>query len=196
MTSMRNSATDPVNIGIDVGLRRLAVASWDLGFAGHMELKAPTPAKPANRANELNQLGRWLWDVLMDHQVQPQHVIAWVERSYVGNSVRNPNTALGLAETVGMVLSTVLWGRAERVDASTWKMNLLGVGQGHATKSQVDLWLASEWPQLYRRCETEDERDAMCISLYGQMRHDGTVGPPTKAKRKRTSVAGRTAADA
>ena len=196
MTSMRTITTDPVNIGIDVGMRRLAVASWDLGFASHMELKAPTPAKPANRADELNQMGRWLWDVLMDHQVQPQHVIAWVERSYVGNSARNPATALALAETVGMVLSTVLWGRAERVDASTWKMNLLGPGHGHATKTEVAYWLQSTWPQLYAICDTEDEGDAMCISLYGQMRHDGTVGPPSRAKRKRASVAGRTPSDA
>jgi len=188
VTGIRNSS-DPVNIGIDVGMRRLAVASWDLGFAKSFELKAPTPAKPANRANELNQLGRWLWDVLMDHQVQPQHVVAWVERSYVGNSVGNPATALALAETVGMVLSTVLWGRAERVDASTWKMNLLGPGHGHASKGEVSLWLSLEWPQLYQLCETEDEKDAMCISLYGQMRHDGKVGPPTKSARKRASVA-------
>ena len=80
-----------------------------------------------------------------------------------------------------MVLSTVLWGRAERVDASTWKMNLLGPGHGHASKGEVRPVAELDWPQLYRLCETEDEKDAMCISLYGQMRHEGKVGPPTKS---------------
>jgi hypothetical protein len=124
--------SEPINIGVDIGLRRLAVASWGLGFAKHLELKAPTQTKPANRANELSVLGSWLWDALMEHQVQPHHAIGWVERSYMGNSVGNPNTAMGLAETIGMVLTAVHWGRAERVDASTWKMNLLGPGSGHA----------------------------------------------------------------
>ena len=182
---------DPVNIGIDIGMRRLALASWDRAFASSIELRRPTTAHPANRADELNQLGRWLWDVLLDHQIEPQNARAWVERSYVGNSVGNPATALALAETVGMVLSTVLWQRAERVDASTWKMNLLGEGHGHASKYEVGYWMQSEWPQLYSRCDTDDEIDAMCISLYGQMRHDGTVEPPSKAKRKRASGVGR-----
>ncbi len=188
--------SEPVNIGVDIGLRRLAVASWAMGFAESFELKAPTVARPANRAQELEQMGHWLWEVLMDHQIQPHHAIGWIERAYVGNTARNPNTAMGLAETIGMVLTAVHWGRAERVDSSTWKMNLLGPGHGHATKGEVAIWLDANWPRLWMLCDTEDELDAMCISLYGQMRHDGTVGPPTKTKRKRASVAGRTPSDA
>lgn len=185
-----------VNVGVDVGLRRLAVASWDFGFADSVQLPKPTAARPANRANELNLLARWLWDVLSENQLRPEHVNLWVERSYVGNSVGNPATAMGLAETVGAVLTAGQWAQAERVDASTWKMNLLGPGKGHASKEMVEAWLRSEWPQLVAVCGTEDQVDAMCISMYGQMRDDGRASAPTKVRRKKASNAGRTPADA
>lgn len=158
-----------LTVGIDVGLRRLAIAMPDLAYAANINL--PGPHK-LTREEELYQLQDFL------AREVPEHIVSvWLELPYVSHGGRsNPNVTIGMAETVGAVRCFRAGISVETVVPSTWKKEVCG--DGRTDKDATSAWLLEHEPELFDACDTEDEIDAMCIGLYGKMRQTGLVMPP------------------
>jgi hypothetical protein len=175
-----------LDIGVDIGKRRLAVGCPETQQSWSIDLK-----KPGLRGGELQKLSYWLRNIVLPGlAVPPEHVNVWVEATYVGSHVLNIATALGLAETIGVVQAAAPWRECHTIGQSTWKAGALG--NGSVGKEYVALWLAENHPLLFVLCiadnakPDQDRIDAMCIGLYGMMRSNGTIPEPAaKPKKKR-----------
>ena len=164
------------DVGIDLGVRRLAIGwpYWGVSYAIDLG-KAP-----AERGHELRALQEWVRETL------PDHVRLWIENPYVSNGLaRNQTTSLAMSETLSAVLTAHQWGYPpERVGQSTWKAQV--IGNGRASKEEVQVWLHQMYPDLWDAVEGDEDRcDAMCIGLYGTLRTKGAVEPPVSRPKKR-----------
>lgn len=160
-------------VGIDLAKRRIAIGWPYWGMAASLDFGK----KPGNRNAELVAMRLWLVSKI------PSGAHLWIEKTTIHGSGAATLSAEGLAETRGMVLSASPWAGHDDVGQSTWKAQV--VGNGHASKDDVELWLRTEHPDLRAACSTEDEVDAMCVGIYGTMRMGGTIDPPSpKAKRR------------
>ena len=169
-----------VDIGVDVGKRRLA-----LGWPYQERSLVIDLKKVGVRASELYSLSGWMTQVI------PEDVRLWIEQPYLSNGPgANQTVTIGMAETVGAVQSAREWKQVTMVGQSTWKAQVCG--NGRASKEEVALWLETNEPELYDLCCGDQDRiDAMCIGLYGRLRSTGVIEAPVKAKkrpRKRKAV--------
>ena len=168
-----------IDIGVDVGKRRLSFGSPMTSQVFSIDLK-----KPGDRAIELSTMSRWVRNVAIPgFGYSPSEISLWIEAAYVGTKVLNISTAMGLAETIGVVQSSAQWGMSEVIGTSTWKSAALG--NWHADKDFVAKWLEEFYPDLFDICHSQDEIDALCIGIYGTMRADGRVAAPVHKPKKR-----------
>jgi hypothetical protein len=169
-----------INVGVDIGMRRLAVGSPTRMWSKAIDLK-----NPGDRYVELNKLTDWLLDSLRaDLGIGPDAVNLWIEASYVGNKVQNIHTALSLAETIGAIQGIAEWGRCEVIGQSTWKAQVCG--HGNLDKQEVLEWLWYNHQDMFDLCEANQDRiDAMCIGIYGDLRMAGYIDPPVHKPKKR-----------
>jgi Holliday junction resolvasome RuvABC endonuclease subunit len=162
-----------IHVGIDVGIRRLAIGIPQMGYPASIDLGKPGKL---TREEELLTLAEWLTSEVDDTMG------LWVEMPYLSNGpAANQTTSIGMAETVGMIRSASRWHSVTMVGQSTWKAMVLG--DGRADKSEVAMWLRENEPRLFDVCQGEDEMDAMCLGIYGQLRAEGAILPPEAHKR-------------
>ena len=164
------------SIGVDYGMRRVAVACAEDGIA--MAFKCAS----VDRGKELAMLSRWY----LAHAPLPGHL--WIESAIQGGS-GNVQTTVKLASTQGAIMSVHV-GEVSIVAPSSWKAGV--VGNGNANKELVAIWLAEFYPDLYDACHgDQDQIDAMCMSLYGAGRFSGEIlEPPGKPKRRKKKAVG------
>lgn len=178
-------------IGVDIGVRRLAIACPEMGWTTHVDLgRRRTGRHALMRHEELASLKRWLWNTMTDVirlGVHPGDMALVIEQPMLAAVGGSTQTLEHMSEVIGMVLAADSWGSAKMVNVSTWKALLLGYG--HADKEDIDAWLRLTAPELRQLCGTEDEVDAMCIGLFGVMLHDGLIeesAPKKRARKKAT----------
>lgn len=164
-------------IGVDIGVRRLAIASPTAIWATSLDLGT----KPGVRHIELGDLSEWLWMTLMTLGEAGQMDLV-VEQPML---THDSGVFESMSHTIGAVLSADTWHSALVVHPSTWKSQLLGYG--NADKADHEEWLYVNSPTLYNACDTEDEYDAMCIGLFGELLEDGLVEIPERKPRKRAA---------
>lgn len=170
---MRGSTID---VGIDIGKRRLAYAWPAYGERGSIDLES----QHLSRSVEL----RWLQNWLTSHI--PADVQLWVDQAYAGNGA--VATAQALEQTIAAVLTAQEWvTEPQIVHQATWKSQV--VGNHMASKIQVHDWLAEHHPELMELCSCEDEVDAMVIAIYGKGRSDGVINAPVVKKPRRRKKA-------
>lgn len=144
--------------GIDVGVRKVAVAS--VTATGTLGMCFNSTVRPREqRSREL----RDLCQVIRDVEILPGDQVA-VEAPVVAG-VRNLRTSLQLATSIGAVISGIEFlVNVTLVEPSKWKTI---TGNGHSTKTDVQAWLAREWPDLETACRGNgDMIDAMCIAVW------------------------------
>ena len=141
-----------ISIGCDYKMRQVAIACAQEKWA----ISLTTPA--AGRADELGDLRSWFESHV------PMNTHLWIESAIQGHS--NVQTTVKMAQTQGALMS-IHDGPCTVVAPSSWKAGLPGLG-GHASKEQVAEWLFYNHPDLHAHCDSQDEIDAMCLSLYGQ----------------------------
>ena len=161
-----------IAIGVDYGFRRVAIACAEMGWATSVY----TP-KLWDRGLELRVLATCL-----DDQEHETHM--FIEGA-IGAGPLNIQTIVGMAATQG-ALMLAHNGPSTIVAVSSWKKGV--IGNGSADKELVGIWLAEIWPNLYAACDTQDEIDAMCMSLYGKMLISGDIAPPAPKKKHKKKV--------
>jgi Holliday junction resolvasome RuvABC endonuclease subunit len=165
-----------IHVGIDIGIRKLAIGMPQMPYAASLDLGRPGRY---TREDELLTLAEWLTSEVDDTMG------LWVEMPYLSNGPKaNQTTTVGMAETVGMVRSASRWHSLVMVGQSTWKAEVLGYGA--ADKTQVALWLKENEPTKFLACAGEDEMDAMCLGMYGVLRAEGAILPPEARERRRS----------
>jgi len=178
-----------VDIGVDIGKRRLAIGCVDCAgsaFSDSIDL-----VKAGDRNIELVTLADWLCQSIFNHLfLSPRQVRLWVETPFMSNGpAANQTTTIAMAEVVGAIQGAARWEQVTMVGQSTWKAKVCG--NGRFDKGQVEAWLAYHHPDLLELCEgNQDRMDAMCAGLYGMMRSDGTIGPPEPRKKKKPKMRG------
>jgi len=151
-------------IGIDLGVRKLAVATFTDGDAGFSlyHTNVFEAEENVSRHTQLRSIGMFAQSSVHGYQTD----CVFVESVIVGN---NHKYSIGLAQTLGAVLASILPGvRVELVDNKVWKRDV--VGNGNATKDQISNYIDVTHPAYAPLCEGEhkqDRYDAVCIGLYG-----------------------------
>lgn len=159
--------------GVDVGMRRLAVACVEAEVYAAVDLGT----KPGQRQRELQKLCGWF-----EEQVPPEAEV-WVETA-IGGASGNLQTAIKLAMTVGALHGVHRSGPMFTVAPSSWKAAV--VGHGHADKDAVRDWVASRLPKSAKACAgVQDLYDAVCIATFGQLVHEGRLAAPSSMPRRR-----------
>jgi Holliday junction resolvasome RuvABC endonuclease subunit len=172
-----------IDIGVDIGIRRLAIGVPMYNHAYHCDLEKPGVWE---RDQELRTMTQWLREIVNLYLYVPaKDIHLWVEQPFLSNGGKsNQTTTIAMAETVGAVQAAMLWGSVNIVSQSTWKAQVCG--NGRLDKLQVGDWLAMHHPGLSDICSGQDEVDAMCIGLYGIGRSSGEIlAPVAKPKKKR-----------
>lgn len=78
---------------------------------------------------------------------------------------RNIQSTIKVAQTTGVVHAVL--AKTHEVAVSSWKKAT--VGNGNASKPQVQAWLDENHPRLASMCRgNQDLYDAACIALYGR----------------------------
>lgn len=167
-------------IGVDVGVRRLAIASPSMVRATSVDLGA----KPGIRHAELGEISDWLW-MTLSQWGEPGEMELVIEQPMLMRVGASTQTLEAMSHTIGAVMSADSWRSALIVNQSTWKSLLLGYG--NADKADHEEWLFVTSQALYGACDTEDEYDAMCIGLFGELLQDGLVSIPERKPRKRAA---------
>lgn len=165
-----------LNIGVDFGVRRIAIACADPGSVTAVSYDF---AK-ADRGMELNYLTDRFQQFLVDAQtIGDTHL--WIEGAIAAGS-KNLQTMAALAATQGAIIG-VHGSPVTIVSVASWKHGTCG--NGSAPKEHVSQWLAETHFALYNACSTQDEVDAMCMSLYGIGVTSGEILIPVKVPKKR-----------
>jgi hypothetical protein len=166
-----------IDVGIDIGKRRIAY-SWPYwGIVDYMDLGKPGMRRDA----ELRLMRDWVATKL------PDGVQIWIDKPLSHGSGVGTVAAGGMNQTVSMVLSARAWTHEPiEVYSSTWKAQV--VGNHAAAKDDLRDWLIENYPALAAVCRTEDECDATIVALYGKGRSDGEILPPDVRRPKRRSV--------
>lgn len=176
-----------ISVGVDIGIRQVAVGIPRMGYAAIFSLKI----RELDRPGELMGIREFLFHLtkagggLLFAQMH-----LWVEEAYLSNGPHaNQTTTIGMAETVGCVLGAEKWGKAEKIGQSSWKKGLLG--DGNASKDEIADWLATNRPDLFAKCAaSQDMIDAMCIGLYGEGRDSGRIATPAPRPKKKRTISG------
>ena len=141
-------------IGVDVGVRHIAIARLD-GNGKFMTYLYEVPK--TNRWDELNRLRD-----LLDTYVNLSDTV-WIEEPPLAG-MRNVRTVVQLNQTAGALMINP--GRSYFVPVAKWKKHV--VGKGNATKDEVAEFLKKSFPNLYKQCDGDQNLiDATCIALYG-----------------------------
>lgn len=151
-------------VGIDYGVRRVALAVPSNGTAWSID--GPSDA----RSDVLNwaAMGDWVAAIIDD--LDPTLVV--IEHPLVSRSKTNLMTTMRLSMTAGALALAVAGARpggvpVVLVDQAAWKKDVLG--NGNLGKDEVARQLAGRFPLLYAACRDQDEVDAMCVALWGEI---------------------------
>lgn len=158
------------DVGVDIGLRRLAIAWPYWGIASSFDM-----GKSSGRSRdwELRAMQKWLRTQAEDG---PQ---LWIDQAFAQASVA---VAQRLTETIAAVMTAREWHRPPIVVHSmTWKSQV--IGNHRADKDEIKAYLQEHHPKLAEKCHTEDEHDAMVIGLYGKGRSEGVILAPVPKKK-------------
>lgn len=160
-----------LNIGVDYGVRHVAVACYEHSWATSFS------AKNDDRGEELKDLVDeykcWMPRGSQSH--------LWIESAIQGIS-GNVQTAVGMAATQGAIMAAH-WGPVTMVAPSSWKAGV--VGNGHASKADATTFLKESYMHLATFCDNQNEIDAMCLAIYGRMLTGGEIAPPVPKPKKR-----------
>lgn len=147
-------------VGVDCGLRKITLFSEAGGV--HLEL-----TRGFARENELRMLRTDFIATLMKWTGGFE---AQIERIYMEDAIvagaRNLRTSLGIAQTVGAVLS--IGYPTTLVPVATWKKAV--VGSGNAKKEDVAAWFKAQYPADTH--DNQDIADAAAIYNYGLLDMD------------------------
>ncbi len=155
-------------IGIDLGIRKAAYATWDTdGRDNHCELlhTGAYEVRPQLRHDELRMVRNWTAEMVSHSIIAEPEVLVFIEEPLIGN---NRKYSMNVAMTYGAVLSelALLSVQVFSVNVQKWKAGT--VGKGNATKDEVKNYIAvvnSSYPAL---CGYDQDRiDAACIGLFG-----------------------------
>jgi hypothetical protein len=150
-------------IGIDYGVRRVAVACPSQGWADAMSVKEQ------RRSAELGALVSFT-RACMDRAIREgaSRVCPVFVESPIGGASGNMQVAVHMGMTAGAI-AACFPGRAHLVAPSSWKA--LVCGSGRLDKPAVAAWLEREHPSLAEACRKpngkldQDRVDATCIGL-------------------------------
>lgn len=159
--------------GVDVGVRSVYLAGLpeETDIDTEPVLATHIIATPTLRWSELRDLALTITEYVSVGDC------LFVEEPPLAGSL-NIRSALQLNQTVGAILCATA-GQGYLVPVSSWKKAT--VGSGAADKPVVAAWLEREHPDLYRRCDGDQNlMDACCIALYGQ--HLVDVGRDLRAE--------------
>jgi Holliday junction resolvasome RuvABC endonuclease subunit len=152
-------------IGVDLGVRKVAIAVFTDGLVGSTlyVTQALEASEESRRADQLHELARYVYDQVVFFDADA----VFCESVILGN---NRKYSLKLAETMGALMSHLAAVRGglelQTVDNQVWKKEM--VGSGHATKEQVRNYIVATHPAYAPLCEEDQDRyDACCIGLYG-----------------------------
>lgn len=164
-----------MHVGVDVGVRRIAVGCANPPFSSSIDLGA----SGGHRQTEVGLLERWCRSL----PLRGAHF--WVEKPYMSSSITNPDTSIAMGETVGVIRTAFARNEVTMVHQSSWKAAV--IGSGKADKAAVQAFLLEHHPELAALCMgVEDRYDAMAIGIYGTLVAEGTVSLPVpKAQRRR-----------
>lgn len=151
-----------MDYGVDVGQRKVAVACPEEGWARAYTVHESTPHL------EKSALSYWLVEQL-DGDTDAR---LWVESAVVAGA-RNLQSSIGIAMTVGALISDHPTRQVTLVPPSTWKKTV--TGHGEYDKQQVAEWLEQHHPALAEACRKpsgkldQDRVDATCLGLHGRI---------------------------
>jgi len=153
-------------LGVDLGVRKVAVAVITDGIAGYTLYSIPRLELVKQiRSHELHKLASFVQAVVSTYQ--PDYM--FIEQPIVGN---NRKYSMQLSESCGAVIGALGLSpeqtdpKVEMVDNNTWKKELLL--KGHASKSDIQNYIVDTHPAYAAFCgDDQDAFDACCIALYG-----------------------------
>lgn len=153
-------------IGVDYGVRRIAVAFPAMKIAHVYDCTKMSKAEGWDRSQELGEMANWLkatvWPL---YGIDPPTLFV---ESPIGGASGNMRTAVQMGETSGAILACFP-GRAVQVAPSSWKA--LVCGSGRLDKAAVAQWLETHHPALAEACRKpsgkldQDRVDATCLGL-------------------------------
>lgn len=139
-------------VGVDCGKNKVHMVCSD-GQAYKIEMKSGTP-----RDESLRNMATSIRRFFKTNDIFRNDSRLYVEAPILAGRL-NIQATIGIAETVGMVLS--LGYPATLVSVTAWKKAV--VGKGNAAKEDVELWYRSTGGQL----KGQDFYDAAAICEYG-----------------------------
>lgn len=168
-----------IAIGFDVGTHRIAMSVPELHFVTEIDHAKHFVGQ---RDRELRALLKWVESRVAATGVS---LAPFIERPFLsGSGARNPNTTIGMAETVGVIRAATVWGQPSvMVNPSTWKKELLE--DGRASKDDARRWLSNRMNPEEVIAYSEDMCDATCVALYGAALIEGTISLPQPKTRRR-----------
>lgn len=157
-----------MNIGVDLGTRRIALACPEVDFAFSDELKGVRLKRDYPGEWDAGYaLGRRAALAMSRAGFLPGHAVKfYFERPM---SFKSARTAIGQAFSAGAVFSQLVpFGHAIELSNTTWKKEL--IGHGNADKDTCRGWLEGNYPALAEICgEDQDLVDAHCIALWAEL---------------------------
>ena len=146
-------------LGVDVSTRSIALAC------------------PAKRVVVINKMKtrdiseiirhQGIWFDRMLKAIKPTNLA--IESPIMGMS-KNALTAIKLSMITGMIVSRCDLP-VKYFPPATWKKQVCG--KGNYGKEEVSTWLKANRMDLWPLCTSQDEIDACCIALAGEIGHDG-----------------------
>lgn len=146
-------------VGVDYGLRRLAVVSAFDGVLCDVDVGVrPGSCSPLEALHILV-------DTYCNAMMHRHAAVVAVEAPIVGIR-RNVRTGLQMSMVAGAIAASALQGGSSvrLVEPATWKKAV--VGSGGATKDDVREYLSQHHPALYQGTQSQDAVDAACLALY------------------------------
>lgn len=137
--------------GVDCAKNRVHIVGESLSFETKMRSGTPRDESLRNMAVSIRS---WF----NQNDIQRKDTKLYVEAAILAGRM-NIQATIGIAETVGMVLS--LGYPATLVPVASWKKAV--VGKGNATKEDVEAWYRSTGGSL----QGQDFYDAAAIYAYG-----------------------------
>jgi len=150
-----------VTIGIDCGGNKVAIFDIDNGNTFVMEVNVRK--MKLERGVVLRRIEEYLSRL---HVAVPAFLESeiYVEAPVLAGA-RNIQSTIKVAQTTGVVHAAL--AKTHEVAVSSWKKAT--VGNGNASKPQVQAWLDENHPSLASMCRgNQDLYDAACIALYGR----------------------------
>lgn len=153
-------------LGVDLGVRKIAVAVITDGVAGYTLYGVPRLVLTKQRREvELHKLATFLQAVSVTYD--PDYV--FIEQPIIGN---NRKYSMQISEVCGAVMGglgvadTQSTPNVVMVDNGTWKRELLL--KGHSSKEDIQNYIVDTHPAYAPFCgDDQDAFDACCIALYG-----------------------------